>query len=95
MVLQNGERRLTGVQNLRRMLADPKKLIVCPGVYDGYLARIALQEGADCLYMVRTFALCFFTFSFSKGSHRKSCALLPRCIYVLKTTEDADVDLFR
>ncbi|PVI04716.1 carboxyvinyl-carboxyphosphonate phosphorylmutase [Periconia macrospinosa] len=44
-------KRLTAVQKLRSMLADPEKLIVCPGVYDGYLARIALQEGADCLYM--------------------------------------------
>lgn len=35
------------------MLADPEKFIACPGVYDGFTARIALQEGVDCLYMVR------------------------------------------
>lgn len=35
------------------MLADPDKFIACPGVYDGFTARIALQEGVDCLYMVR------------------------------------------
>jgi 2-methylisocitrate lyase-like PEP mutase family enzyme len=34
------------------MLADPDKFIACPGVYDGFTARIALQEGVDCLYMV-------------------------------------------
>ncbi|CAA9961498.1 PrpB PEP phosphonomutase [Pyrenophora teres f. maculata] len=42
---------MTAVQNLRAMLADPDKFITCPGVYDGFTARIALQEGVDCLYM--------------------------------------------
>jgi 2-methylisocitrate lyase-like PEP mutase family enzyme len=37
---------------LREMLADPEKLIVCPGVYDGFTARLALKAGFDCLYMV-------------------------------------------
>jgi 2-methylisocitrate lyase-like PEP mutase family enzyme len=49
-----GEKRPTAVQKLRSMLADPDKFITCPGVYDGFTARIALQEGADCLYMVRS-----------------------------------------
>ena len=44
---------MTAVQKLRAMLADPDKFIACPGVYDGFTARIALQEGVDCLYMVR------------------------------------------
>jgi len=52
MANTNGEKPLTVVQKLRNMLADPEKLIVCPGVYDGFTARIALQEGAECLYMV-------------------------------------------
>jgi 2-methylisocitrate lyase-like PEP mutase family enzyme len=26
--------------------------VVCPGVYDGFTARIALATGFDCLYMV-------------------------------------------
>jgi 2-methylisocitrate lyase-like PEP mutase family enzyme len=43
---------MTAVQKLRAMLADPDKFIACPGVYDGFTARIALQEGVDCLYMV-------------------------------------------
>ena len=48
----NGERRVTAVQKLRNMLADPEKFIACPGVYDGFTAQIALREGVDCLYMV-------------------------------------------
>lgn len=44
-------RPLSSVQKLRNMLADPEKVIVCPGVYDGYTARIALSEGAEVLYM--------------------------------------------
>ncbi|KAF2709896.1 carboxyvinyl-carboxyphosphonate phosphorylmutase [Pleomassaria siparia CBS 279.74] len=47
----NGTSRPTTAQKLRAMLEDPGKLIVCPGVYDGYTARIALAEGVDCLYM--------------------------------------------
>lgn len=43
----------TGATRLREMLADPHKTVVCPGVYDGLTARIALKEGFECLYMVR------------------------------------------
>jgi hypothetical protein len=50
--LNNGERRPTAVEKLRNMLNDPAKFIACPGVYDGFTARIALNEGVDCLYMV-------------------------------------------
>jgi 2-methylisocitrate lyase-like PEP mutase family enzyme len=46
------ESRMTAVEKLRCMLADPEKFIACPGVYDGFTARIALGEGVDCLYMV-------------------------------------------
>lgn len=42
------------VTKLRQLLADESKIIVCPGVYDGFTARIALQEGFDALYMVST-----------------------------------------
>ncbi len=49
----NGTSKMTAVQRLRAMLEDPDKFIACPGVYDGFTARIALQEGVDCLYMVR------------------------------------------
>jgi hypothetical protein len=54
MTQQIEEKGMPAVQKLRAMIADREKLIVCPGVYDGYTARIALSEGADCLYMVRT-----------------------------------------
>lgn len=50
--ISNSKRNVTAVEKLRAMLADPNKFIACPGVYDGFTARIALQEGVDCLYMV-------------------------------------------
>ena len=37
---------------LRRLLDKPNHLIVCPGVYDGFSARVALEIGFDALYMV-------------------------------------------
>jgi hypothetical protein len=46
-------RPMSAVQKLRSLLANPDKFIACPGVYDGFTARIVLQEGVDCLYMVR------------------------------------------
>lgn len=42
----------TAVAALRAQLAEPDKIIVCPGVYDGFTARMALKAGFDCLYMV-------------------------------------------
>ncbi|KAF2005770.1 methylisocitrate lyase-like protein [Amniculicola lignicola CBS 123094] len=47
----NGTSKPTAVQKLRAMIADKNRVIACPGVYDGYTARIALQEGCDVLYM--------------------------------------------
>ena len=37
---------------LRRLLNESNRLIVCPGVYDGFSARIAIDVGFDALYMV-------------------------------------------
>ena len=37
---------------LKRRLEETKDLIVCPGVYDGFSARIALSVGCDAMYMV-------------------------------------------
>ena len=37
---------------LRRRLEDTQDLIVCPGVYDGFSARIALSVGFEAMYMV-------------------------------------------
>ncbi|RJE25063.1 carboxyphosphonoenolpyruvate phosphonomutase [Aspergillus sclerotialis] len=42
---------LTGASKLRRQLLESKDLIVCPGVYDGLSARIAIQLGFKALYM--------------------------------------------
>ena len=39
------------VARLRELLADKSKIVACPGIYDGFTARIALKEGFDCLYM--------------------------------------------
>ena len=41
----------TAASRLREMLANKSKIIVAPGVYDGFTARIAVLEGFDCLYM--------------------------------------------
>ncbi|KAL5583884.1 hypothetical protein FOVSG1_015235 [Fusarium oxysporum f. sp. vasinfectum] len=36
---------------LRQLIAESKDIIVAPGVYDGFSARIALGVGFDCIYM--------------------------------------------
>ncbi|BDD58618.1 hypothetical protein MPDQ_004272 [Monascus purpureus] len=41
----------TGASKLRRYLRESNELIVCPGVYDGLSARIAMQVGFKGLYM--------------------------------------------
>ncbi|KIX92537.1 uncharacterized protein Z520_11713 [Fonsecaea multimorphosa CBS 102226] len=40
-----------GVTRLRQLLTDESHIVVCPGVYDGFTARIALAAGFECLYM--------------------------------------------
>ncbi|ORY69991.1 Pyruvate/Phosphoenolpyruvate kinase-like domain-containing protein [Pseudomassariella vexata] len=42
---------LKGAAQLRKYLADPDKIVVCPGVHDGLTARMALNVGFDALYM--------------------------------------------
>ncbi len=42
-----------GATRLRELLRRDNHITVCPGVYDGLTARIALRDGFDCLYMVR------------------------------------------
>jgi methylisocitrate lyase len=44
---------IPAASKLRRMLTDTKDLIVCPGVYDGLSARVAMELGFKGLYMVR------------------------------------------
>ncbi|KAK5168967.1 uncharacterized protein LTR77_006276 [Saxophila tyrrhenica] len=42
---------LTGAKKLRQLLKDPNNLVLCPGVYDGLTARLALSIGFDAIYM--------------------------------------------
>lgn len=42
---------VAGATKLRRQLRESNELIVCPGVYDGLSARIAMQLGFRALYM--------------------------------------------
>ena len=42
----------SGATKLKKMIAETDELIVCPGVYDGLSARIALRVGFSALYMV-------------------------------------------
>ncbi|KAL4767495.1 oxaloacetate acetylhydrolase [Aspergillus nidulans var. acristatus] len=41
----------TGATKLRRYLKETNEMIVCPGVYDGLSARIAMELGFKALYM--------------------------------------------
>ena len=43
---------LMAAEKLRRLLEDQDSIIVCPGIYDGFTARLALRAGFQCLYMV-------------------------------------------
>lgn len=47
-----GQLDVPAATKLRRMLTDGDNLIVAPGVYDGFSARVALEVGFDCIYMV-------------------------------------------
>ncbi len=43
---------LSPATRLKRQLERTDELIVCPGVYDGFSARIAISVGFDAMYMV-------------------------------------------
>jgi 2-methylisocitrate lyase-like PEP mutase family enzyme len=45
------EQKLSAAARLRADLADQSKTIICPGIYDGITARIALNEGFEHIYM--------------------------------------------
>ena len=50
--VSNGVEHVVGAATkLRRFLEQSNKILPCPGVYDGFSARIALQVGFDALYM--------------------------------------------
>lgn len=49
----NGEAKpIAEAAKLRQKLEETNDLIVCPGVYDGLSARIALNLGFEAMYMV-------------------------------------------
>jgi methylisocitrate lyase len=45
-------RRISTATKLRSFLEKSNDILLCPGVYDRFSARIALQVGFDALYMV-------------------------------------------
>jgi hypothetical protein len=45
----------TTASKLRAMLAQENEIVVCPGVYDGYTSRLALNAGFKILYMVYSY----------------------------------------
>jgi len=51
---------LSPATRLRRQLERTDDLIVCPGVYDGFSARIAISVGFDAMYMVRRNVFPFY-----------------------------------
>lgn len=46
---------MAAAAKLRALLAKEDKVVVCPGIYDGFTARIAIEAGFECLYMVRIY----------------------------------------
>lgn len=68
---------LTGGKRLRELLKDPSNVVVCPGVFDGLSARLAVAAGFDALYMVRNAAFACLDL-FADGGCRQ--ALGPRCL---------------
>lgn len=67
------EGRLTAATKLRRMIEDPNNMVMLPGVYDGFSARVALEVGGfDALYMVRNPPL-----SLDQRNHKANFNLRP------------------
>ncbi|KAI9845980.1 MAG: hypothetical protein M1837_004386 [Sclerophora amabilis] len=50
-VVPNSDAPLSGASRLKQLLEESSDMIVCPGVYDGFSARIALSVGFQALYM--------------------------------------------
>lgn len=51
------------------MIDETDELIVCPGVYDGLSARIAIRVGFSALYMVRILIIKHSTVLFATSTH--------------------------
>lgn len=54
---------LPGATRLKKMVQESPEMIVCPGVYDGFSARIALSVGFTAMYMVCLFPRCIKSIS--------------------------------
>lgn len=61
---------LTGGKRLRELLKDPSNVVVCPGVFDGLSARMALAAGFDAMYMVRKRVSIAMDFMANQGERR-------------------------
>lgn len=53
---------LSAATRLKKRIEETDELIVCPGVYDGFSARIALHVGFTALYMVISLSKYSFEF---------------------------------
>lgn len=58
------EELLSSATRLKKRIEETDELIVCPGVYDGFSARIALHVGFTALYMV--ISLIHLSFKFNQ-----------------------------
>jgi 2-methylisocitrate lyase-like PEP mutase family enzyme len=52
--------RESAATKLRNLISSPGPIILAPGVYDGFSARIALSVGFDTIYMVSKSTKYFF-----------------------------------
>ena len=50
--MSSAKTQMPAAAKLREVLDEKDKILVCPGIYDGFTARIALAAGFDALYMV-------------------------------------------
>ena len=49
---QEADSAVSAATKLRRIVGDSNGFLICPGVYDGFSARIALEVGFEGIYMV-------------------------------------------
>ena len=69
---------LRAAARLRQLLNNREMLIVCPGVYDGLTARVALSLGFEALYMVKA-TLCSVCEKNTDSNFNNRQELAPPC----------------
>lgn len=75
--MKNGSARPPiGSAKLRQQLENLDSIVVCPGVYDGFTARLALKAGFECLYMASLTRISVHVLQFIVWSRR---VLEPQC----------------